>query len=724
MRIEELPVGNTKAPLEFPHFPARWQAFVWRNWELVSPARIASVLGCGEPEVIQAAVEMGLPAASRVNPKWLTHGYLTLIRNNWHLLPYSQLLKLLDWTPEKMAYTLKEEDFFWIKLGSLKPDCPELKYEVLTLAQKAATVRLRESLRKHVSEDGMPYLEPPFAFADQFAPRPPIGGKARFDFNFIHSYSASCGDVLGNAETLDPVPENLLAQYASMGIKGIWMHALLYLLNPIPGAEEYSAGHEKRMANLRRIVERCAKYGIKVYLYLNEPRCMPMEFYAKKPLWGGQDVPSLNTKTICTTRSPEPLQWLEDTMGKLFREAKGLGGVFCITMSENPTNCHYKAEHERCPSCRIVPPEKIIADVIAAMERGMHSAAPEAKMIAYDWGWSRAPGESDNAPFKQAVLDLLPRNVYICSVSEWGLHTKVGGVEQYLVDYSISQVGPSEETLATWEHAQKRGIPITAKVQINNSWELSAVPSIPAVYLVDEHLNALKKAGVSGLMLSWTLGGFPGGNLELLSATPEEIAAAKYHPSLAKKVCLAWRQFSEAFRQFPFYVTTIYRAPMNYGPMNLLHLKPTGYTASMIGFPYDHLKAWRGVYPEDVFEQQFRILTEGWKQGLETLIAAKAEVQENEQREFRELQTMAEAAYCHFRSTYLQICFVMARDHGFDRPGMIRCVREEIELAKRLHEIVRRDSRIGFEASNHYYYTLNDLREKIVSCERILEELV
>lgn len=724
MRIEDLPVGETKAPVDFPHFPTRWQAFVWRNWGIVPPAQIAEVLTCTEKEVYQAAVEMGLTAEPRINPKWRTHGYLTLIRNNWHLLPYAQLLKLLNWTPEKMAYTLKEEDFFWIKLGSLKPECSELKYTVLTPIQQAATARLCEYLRKYFSEDDMEYLESPFAFSDQFAARASSGGNARFDFNFIHSYSASCGDVLGNAEELDPVPENLLAQYASMGIKGVWIHALLYLLNPIPGAEEYSAGHEKRVANLKRIVERCAKYGIKVYLYLNEPRCMPLDFYAAKPHWGGLDVPQLNTKTICTTRSPEPLQWLEDTMRKLFSEAKGLGGVFCITMSENPTNCHYRAGYDQCPFCREVLPEKIIADIIAAMGRGMHSADPEAKMIAYDWGWSRVLGDEDNFPFKQAVMDLLPENIYLCSVSEWGMRTKVGGVEQYLVDYSISQVGPSAETLKTWEHARKKGIPITAKVQINNSWELSAVPSIPVPYLIEEHLDNLKKAGVSGLMLSWTLGGFPGGNLELLNSTPEEIAASKYHPALAEKVCRAWKQFSEAFRQFPFYITTIYRGPMNYGPMNLLHLKPTGYKATMIGFPYDHLDCWRSVYPEEVFENQFKLLTEGWKLGLETLSEAEADVQDQERQDFAELQTMARAAYCHLRSTYLQICFVRARNHGFDRQRMIQCVREEIELALQMHEIVRCDSRIGFEASNHYYYTLNDLREKIVSCEHILSELL
>ena len=43
MNTEELPVGKGRTPLEYPHFPTRWQAFVWRNWELVSPEKIAAV---------------------------------------------------------------------------------------------------------------------------------------------------------------------------------------------------------------------------------------------------------------------------------------------------------------------------------------------------------------------------------------------------------------------------------------------------------------------------------------------------------------------------------------------------------------------------------------------------------------------------------------------------------------------------------------------------------
>ena len=721
MNINELPKGDSPVQVSYPHFPSQWQTFLWRNWNLVPTDKLADILQTTNEVLQKAAQDMGLPPAGEIDPMWLTHSYLTLIRNNWHLLNYEQLLQFLDWTPEKLAYTLKEEDFLFGKLGSHKPDCQPVRYEALTAEQEKQTAYLKDVARKFFDPEQMIYTDKPFAFAERFAASNSSGNSDSFDFNIIHAYSASCGDVLGNAQELDPLPENLLSQYASMGIKGIWMHALLHLLSPIPGAEEFSSGAEKRMANLKMLVTRCAEYGIKIYLYLNEPRCMPMPFYDKKPLWAG--LPAGQSMTICTTHTPAPLQWLENAMHNLFSEAKGLGGVFCITMSENPTNCHYALQSKECPYCSKHKPEEIIASIICAMERGMHAAAPEAKLIAYDWAWARAAQLSDNFEFKKCVMDLLPKNVYIATVSEWGMLTHVGGVEQYLVDYSISQVGPSEETMRTWRYANKIGLKTVAKIQINNSWELSAVPYIPVPYLVREHLDNLKKAGVNGLLLSWTLGGFPGGNLELINSTPEEIAASKFHPSLADMVCKAWRQFSEAFREFPFNVHVIYNAPMNYGPMNLLHLQNTGYTATMIGFPYDDLETWRGPYPAEVFENQFRILSEKWKQGLETLKEAAEEVAEAEKADFADVCDMAEVSYCHLRSTYLQTAFVRAVNNGGCKACMKAYAEEEIALALRLAEIVRRDSRIGFEASNHYYYTLNDLYEKVISCAYIIERL-
>ena len=50
-------------------------------------------------------------------------------------------------------------------------------------------------------------------------------------------------------------------------------------------------------------------------------------------------------------------------------------------------------------------------------------------------------------------------------------------------------------------------------------------------------------------------------------------------------------------------------------------------------------------------------------------------------------------------------------------------VENEITLTKDLYALVLEDSRIGFEATNHYYYVTNDLLEKIVNCRQILSQL-
>jgi hypothetical protein len=47
----------------------------------------------------------------------------------------------------------------------------------------------------------------------------------------------------------------------------------------------------------------------------------------------------------------------------------------------------------------------------------------------------------------------------------------------------------------------------------------------------------------------------------------------------------------------------------------------------------------------------------------------------------------------------------------------------EIELARRLFLLARRNSTIGFEASNHYYYTPLDLVEKVLNCRDIIARM-
>ena len=116
-----LEMGATKPAVECRHFPTTWQAVLWRNWGMVPLERLAKALKTTSDKLLQAGAMMGLSLDESQCDKWLTRGYLTIIRQNWHLLSYDQILTILDWTAEKLDFILREDDFFWIKLGCLKP---------------------------------------------------------------------------------------------------------------------------------------------------------------------------------------------------------------------------------------------------------------------------------------------------------------------------------------------------------------------------------------------------------------------------------------------------------------------------------------------------------------------------------------------------------------------------------------------------------------------------
>lgn len=212
------------------------------------------------------------------------------------------------------------------------------------------------------------------------------------------------------------------------------------------------------------------------------------------------------------------------------------------------------------------------------------------------------------------------------------------------------------------------------------------------------------------------------------------LAAERLGPTAAPRARAAWRLFSDALAQYPFNGTVIYTCPVQFGPANLLYAKPTHYAATMIGFPYDDLDRWRGPYPRDVFIAQFQKLSDGWQQGLAELRRAvelaSPEHRPDAQRDLR----LAEAAGLHFRSVVNQSTFVVARDELADRaikPEQRRqlesevraTLQDEIAAAMELFVLTREDSRIGFEASNQYYYLPQDLVEKVIDCTALLPPL-
>ncbi len=717
-----LPLGDSMAPLDLPHFPTRHQAVIWRNWGLVTASRLARLLNTTEANVTTVAQDMGLggmAATDEVERRWLKRGYITLIRQNWHLLPYSQLLALLGWPAGQLEYALKEDDFLWGKLGSMKSETPPVIWAPLSPAERQQTQTLKRLTDSAFPGASTAPAERPFDFLAHYGkhPVPPRRNPSAspFGLRLAYSFSAVYGDPLLDPE-LDPYPDGLLADLAANGMTAVWLQGVLYTMVPWFGETRFSKGHEKRVAGLNALVGRAARHGLGVYLYLNEPRAMPDEFFEDRPAWKGAQYKE-NLTCLCLSHAPA-LAAFKAGVGDLFRKVPGLTGVFTISRSENVTHCHSHPTHlVPCPRCSTRPPEDLIALTNNAVAEGIHAVKPEADVIVWNWPW-----EEGGLSAKKIIDQLRPDIRFMCT-SESYLPTEAMGIKGLVADYAISKVGPGPLAEGQWKHAAARGLPTLAKVQLNNTWECSGVPYLPVPFLVKRHLKNLEARKISGLMVSWTLGGYPGGNLRLVDTEPEALALDLFGAAAAPGIVAAWQRFGEAFSEFPLNgCSCLYTGPQNYGPMNLLYAQPTGRKATMVGFPYDDLDAWRGRhFPEMVFEGQFRKVSEGWGTGLAGLKKAAALAPEEKRANCEDLLNVAEAAYCHFRSTYLQIRFIRLRntDKTLFRREAPRLLDEEIELAQTLFAVMRRDSRIGFEASNHYYYTANSLMEKVQNCERL-----
>lgn len=787
-KILKLPKVGGK-PVEFEHFPTRMQAFIFKNYDTVPESRLAQCLGTSVENVRRQAGKMGLAPQGDVSA-FAERGYITVIRANWHLLPYNQLLSLLGMTEEQLAFTLKEEDFLDTKLGNEKPDCEEIRYAELTEEQEKQTEYIRETVQKYFKpeKNAKPPFEffeklPPAARADyikdetgdenaaymaaRFAARVGDFGKTvtlrlfaekrgeeyhevrvsetgveitaadsagilrgltftenliknsrmqpklykrkpRFKTRFIYSFSGLYNDAL-DVDSEVYCPDELLDAYADAGVNGIWIQAVLYRITEFPFMPSLSEGWRQRLARLADFVRRAARFGIKIYLYINEPRGMPLEFFK-----GREDIlGNMRDGTGCLCTSTERVQkYLHNSVKYVCEAVPKLGGFFTITHSENITNCYsLTTEGMACPRCRNRKP----ADVIAEVNKIIAEAAGEGiKVFAWNWTW-RKPFMSEEEII--SAIEKMPKNVIYMSNREAGVKMNIDGVENEVDDYSISVCGIGEETLLEWRAANESGHETAAKLQINNSWECSTLPYMPVYALLTDNVKQVARAGAEHLMLSWTLGGYPSPSIKIISAmffddgeeTDFDGIMTELYGEYAGEAKAASDIFSEAFKLFPFDVDTLYTGPQNAGASNPLYMRPTGRKATMTCYAFDDLESWRSLFTEDILENRFGRMCDKWEEGLEI-------IKDMPQCEFKD---MAEGTYIQLKSSHNQIRFIRLRNAG--RLGeTAEIVKAEQKLAVRLHKIMERNPAVGFEAANHYYYTQGMLKEKAVICEYIL----
>ena len=714
--IDKLPGQSDQIGIGADHFPSMLHAFIWRNWGMVPASRLAEVIGTTEKNVRKIAVSMGLEAKPEVDPVWTSSkGYITLLRRNWHILPYEQILILLDMTQEQLEWNLFEDDFLFVKLGNKKPKCERLIYQEPTKEMNKRAKEIARLVRSNKPDKVVPRFDF-YAQMPVFQPTEQAQGAdaGQDGLRMVFSYNAVYGDPLMDAEQ-SSYQDELLSRLSAMGVNAVWVHSVLRMLvapeGPFPGDENY----KERLANLNTLVKRAAKYGIKVMMYVNEPRAMPKNWFDSEERQSLAGISEQNLRTLCTS-DPRVRKWLSGSFEKVFKAVPGLGGVFIISMSENLTNCASHFHADSCPKCSIRPHDELLAEVNNTIADGVLRGNPDARVLVWDWGW--------RDEYAERIINRLDKRCTLLSVSEWSLPIERGGVASKVGEYSISSVGPGPRALEHWRYAQAAGLQTAAKVMVNATWEVSSIPVIPAINLIASHARNLSQAGVKDVVMTWSVGGYPSVNYTVFqkmladpSASLAQIAKDCYGESAGPSVCLAWREFSDGFAEYPYHINTLYKGPQHVGPANLFYPKPTGWKATMVGFPYDDLNSWRSIYPADIYISQNQRVADGFERGAEILKQAIARETDSSIRKMLETDLRrAQGFKCIFRSIVNQSIFVQCRDNG-DSDGMGAAVESEIANVREFIPLCDEDPTFGFESSNHYFFVRQDLLEKLINLE-------
>jgi len=300
----------------------------------------------------------------------------------------------------------------------------------------------------------------PFDFSYS-APKMEFAGKALFGNRMIYGFSSLYQTAL-DVDSEEYCPDSMLEAYGNLGVNALWIPVALHDISEFPFDKKLSQGYEVRLARLRRFSERCDAFGVKLFIYLNEPRSLPEEFYVNHPELKGH---YRDAGQVCLCTSTKEVQdYLVNNVAFVCRNVPKLGGIFTITRSENTTNCYSHSGKANmaacnCPRCSGRTPGEVSGEVAACYEKGVHSVDHNMKVIIWSWSW----GE-DNLD----IISHLPQNVILQSNSEDQMPFTIGGVSGNVRDYSMSIVGPGEKAKAEGKAAKARGLEVSAKVQISS----------------------------------------------------------------------------------------------------------------------------------------------------------------------------------------------------------------------------------------------------------------
>lgn len=143
--------------------------------------------------------------------------------------------------------------------------------------------------------------------------------------------------------------DEVLEKIASDGFNGIWIHGQLHNIIKTSHFTEFAPNSEKHIQSIKTICSRAAKYGIKVYIYMQPPRGISVcekNFWQNYADYAGQhlevygdDGKKFEINCLCTS-TKYVQDYLYEAFANLASALPELGGVIIISASEYPFSAH------------------------------------------------------------------------------------------------------------------------------------------------------------------------------------------------------------------------------------------------------------------------------------------------------------------------------------------------------------------------------------------------
>ncbi len=549
------------------------------------------------------------------------------------------------------------------------------------------------------------------------------------------------GDEL--SDDIDYYPDEYLNRLMHDGTNGVWVYTRFADLMPSSIIKENGVGHEKRIAKLNRTIEKCAKYGIGVYIFAMEPVWLNEEMKNKYPgLVGSSEIYDdisigQNVYTACAN-SPLGKQYLHEAGTTLLELAPKLKGYICITYGERMTNCasHYK--NCNCPICSKMSPGEVLATSAESLFAGFKEKNPDFETISWTYGhriW-------DYDDIREYVRKSPDNMMLMQNFDDMGYEEQLGKVRQ-CVDYWLSYVGPSDLFKITAAEAKKHNKHMFAKIQACCSHEIASVPYIPVPGILYEKYAGAREYNVEGMMQCWYFGNYPSmmskaaGELSFIDKFEDKKAFLKHLAGIywgntqAEKIASAWDEFEKGYKNYPMNIMFSYYGPMHDSVVWKLALKPKNFQLPRTWQtldPVDGDRIGESMLSGHDIDEVYTLLGEMkkyWRQGIEILSNINSS-----SNDATEQISIAKTLDLLIASGKNIIEFYMLREKLGLKIGdatelmtrMQELVNEEIDNSTAMISLCENDNRLGYHSEGEgFKFFPEKLKDRISSLKELLE---